>query len=322
MTIGIIGLGSIGERHARNLQQLYPKARIEILTKRASWADAARHTRLVRSEREFFSTKHDVYFITNETGKHAASTLRCIKQSPKGIFVEKPLCVTTHEAVVIKKALAKYRGVFFVAYCLQFFKPLIELKKIITRGVIGKPLMMRVLAGKDMRTWRARDYRASYSTRKNEGGVILDLIHEINYPGWLIGDTFTFKAGAYGRVALPIASEDVAVSSYRSKKGVVLSVHQDYLQRPGMRSCEVFGTKGTATWSRTLKRGSEDNAVRIETQKSSKISHVRAGGNDMYVAETKSFMKSVTSGKQYSNFEEAARDIANVEALKRHGKKI
>ncbi|MGC9602334.1 MAG: Gfo/Idh/MocA family oxidoreductase [Minisyncoccia bacterium] len=319
LTIGVIGLGSIGERHVRNLQTLYPTASIAILTKRKSWNGVAKNTRLVQSEKEFYKQSHDVYFITNETGKHAGAVLACLQQKPKGIFVEKPLCVNTTEAKKIGTALKSYRGVFFVAYCLQFFKPLRELKKIIDEGLIGDVMMVRVMAGKDMRTWRARDFRKSYSSSAADGGVILDLVHEINYPGWLIGETFEYLAGAYGRVMLPIGAEDIAMSTYRSKRGVLLSIHQDYLQNPGMRSCEVFGTKGTALWSRMLRRGSDINELRIETQKGSQTRAVKAGGNDMYIAETKFFIRQVTKGAKVSNFAEARLDIENVEAFKRRG---
>ena len=192
MNIGIIGLGSIGERHARNLQTLYPRARIDILTKRRTWNSAAPNTRLIAGEKAFFDVGHDVYFITNESGKHAATVMRCLKRSPKGIFVEKPLCVNARDAKRIEPAVAKYHGVFFVGYCLQYFKPLVMLKNVLESGAIGVPFAMRVAAGKDMRTWRSRDWRKSYSSAKGEGGVIFDLIHELNYPSWLLGEPIPF----------------------------------------------------------------------------------------------------------------------------------
>ena len=322
MHIGIIGLGSIGERHVRNIQELYPKAVIDILTQRRSWKDAGPNTHLIASSSKFYATKHDAYFITNETGKHAETILRCLSQKPRGIFVEKPLSHTVRDVSRLRAALKKQPTVFFVAYCLQFFAPLLEIKKIIQSKQIGDILAIRASAGKDMRTWRTRDYRASYSSRKDEGGVILDLIHEINYPGWLLDDTLSFITGTSGRIFLDIAAEDIASSTYCSSHGVLVSVHQDYVQTPGRRMCEVFGTHGTATWSRSLVRGNEKNEIRVETPTRTRVREICAGGNDMYMKELRFFMQQLKHNTAFSNFEEAARDLTNVDALKKRGTRI
>lgn len=323
MRIGVIGLGSIGERHVRNIQALFPGARIDILTSRRSWEGTSPRTVLYASSAAFFKEKHDVYFITNDTGKHAATILRCLKQSPKGVFVEKPLSHTSQDIRKLRRALTRYRGVFFVAYCLQYFAPLRVLKGVLESGAIGKAVMMRVSAGKDMRTWRTRDFKKSYSSNaRRGGGVILDLIHEINYPAWLLGEKLSFVSGAWGRIMLPIGAEDIAESTYVSSKGTVVSIHQDYMQTPGMRSCEVFGEKGTAVWSRVLRRGSEENQIRIESSRKTVVKRVRAGGNDMYLAELRAFMHNVRTGRRSSNFEEAAQDLVNADALKRMGARI
>ncbi len=96
MTFGIIGLGSIGERHARNIRSLFPGADIHVLTKRRTF-DGIRNIRLENDAKKFFSEKHDIYFVTNETAKHTGTILQCLKQKPRGIFVEKPLALNVEE---------------------------------------------------------------------------------------------------------------------------------------------------------------------------------------------------------------------------------
>lgn len=310
-TIGIIGLGSIGERHVRNIQKKYSTLPIDILTTRKTWADAGPNTRLVPDSKKFYETKHDVYFITNETAQHTDTILKCVAQNPRGIFVEKPVAHSSRDIARIRKALAKKGIVFFVGYCLQFYKPLVIMKKILTAGTIGAVLSMRVSAGSDLRTWRKGDYLKRYSSdTKRGGGVVLDLIHELNYPSWLLGETLEYVTGFYGRVLLPIHAEDISEGIFRTKSGVVVSVHQDYIQTPGRRYCEIFGTKGTLVW--------EDDAAILSVRTSTRRNiAVRDERNVMYEKELNYFFGLVRSGSEYSNFEEAAHDLINADKLKK-----
>mgnify|MGYP003394724506 CR=1 FL=1 len=211
LQIGIIGLGSIAERHVVNLQTLYPSARIDILTKRRRWSRAKKNTRLISSHALFFSSNRDAYFITNETAQHGDTLLACLTQNPRGIFMEKPLTHTTTQLSTLRKALKTYSGVFFVGYCLQFYRPLLALRGLIESGVLGQITMITVSAGKDLHSWRKRSLNHTYSSDATKGGgVVLDLIHELNYPGWLLNDTLEFIGSVTGTVLLKINAEDVA----------------------------------------------------------------------------------------------------------------
>ena len=194
---------------------------------------------------------------------------------------------------------------------MQFFKPLLTIKETIEGGGIGKILSMRVSVGKNLRTWKAGDYRKRYSTdSKRGGGVILDLVHELNYPAWLLKEPLQFITGFSGRVSLPIKAEDISEGIFRTKKGVVVSVHQDYLQTPGRRYCEIIGTKGTLIW--------EDDAgtISIRTASRTWTHKVREERNEMYKRELVWFITQVRARNGYSNFDEAAKDVENALALK------
>lgn len=313
LTIGVIGLGSIGERHIRNLRARYPHSSIDILTKRTTWKGADTKTTLYTSTRTFFARPHDVYFITNETAKHAQTTLQCLAQKPRGIFIEKPLSHTLTGLTKIQ-ALAKKQGtIVVVGYNLQFFTPLVEIKKMLKKQTLGKILSMRVSVGQDLRTWRAGDYRTSYSSDpKRGGGVVLDLIHDLNYPAWLLDEELHFIAGVSGRVSnLKIKSEDIAESIFRSTKGTLVTLHQDYLQIPGKRTCEIVGEKGTLLWEWPLTEGS-DSYLHMSTRGATKSSTiVEKDKNVMYLNEVESFMRHVSRGDEYTNLMSAIADTKN-----------
>lgn len=314
MTFGIIGLGSIGERHARNIRSLFPGADIHVLTKRRTF-DGISNIRLENDAKKFFSETHDIYFVTNETAKHTGTILQCLKQKPRGIFVEKPLTHTPRDIARIRAALKKAPTVFFVGYCLPFSKPLQIMKRLLASGTIGDVRAMRVSVGSDLRTWRKTDYRSRYSSDASRGGgVVLDLIHEINYPAWLLGEKIRLVAGYVARVALPIRAEDIAESIFVSENGTIISIHQDYFQTPGGRFCALYGSAGTITW---------DGSGTLTVQTKSKIrrTNVEEDRNVMYKKELAWFIKHVRSGTSAGNFEEAAHDVINAENLKTYEKK-
>jgi len=319
-SVGIIGFGSMGARHTANIQELYPSAAIDILTDRRVKMDISENIRMYSSQKQFYARPHDIFFITNETSKHARTVLACLQYNPKGIFVEKPLSHTLRQVEAIRKAVEQQGIVFFVGYCLQFFAPLIFLKKLLREKKIGDILSMRVSAGKDLRKWRSGDYRKRYSSdKKKGGGVVLDLIHEINYPAWLLDEEISYAKGLTGKISrLQITSEDIAEGIFASKSGKIISIHLDYMQVPGRRYCEIVGTKGTLIWEKILIRGSAENEIKIYVGEKLKITHIQAGGNDMYREELKFFMRQVHEGNGYSNLAESIRDLRNALALKAH----
>ena len=320
MKIGVIGLGVMGERHTTHLQRIYPRAHIDILTKRTHWEGAGVHTRLVTSPARFYAAKHELFLITNETGRHAGTILKCLAQKPKGIFVEKPLCTNMGEVARLRRALKNYKGVFFVGYCLHFFKPVVYLKKLVQNRTVGKVFGMRVSVGQDLRTWGKGGAHSGFRGKRAGGGAILDLIHDINYPAWILGQTLSYITGAYGRVSLPIEAEDISEAVFRSSGGVLVSIHQDYLQRPGSRSCEIFGESGTIRWSRLLRRGASDE-IRVERVGTKTVRFVTPPAR-MYVEEVKYFVRQAAAGRRTSNFEEAAWDIKNTLSLKRRSARL
>lgn len=309
--IGIIGFGSIGERHFNNIRKLYPKSRVKILTQRKKILPH-RNTEVFSSKKLFFNQPIDIFFITNETYKHADTILECIKYSPKGIFVEKPLSHNLRNLEKIKKYISSRKTVFFVGYCLQFYEPLMELKKNIHNRLIGSPIYIRASVGQDLRKWRKISYKNSYSYKAEKGGgSVLDLIHEINYPAWLLEEEISFVCGAVSQTGFfDMKSEDISEGVFISKSGKLVSVHQDYLQVAGRRYCEIVGTKGTMIWDSTI------GEIRIILP-NGRNNMIGLNKNDMYIDELKFFMDKVSKNKGFNNFDEAFRDIKNALALKK-----
>jgi predicted dehydrogenase len=124
------------------------------------------------------------------------------------------------------------------------------MKELLNRGVIGKVISARVEAGQYLPDWHpGEDYRKGYAARKAlGGGVILTLIHEIDYLSWFLGKPRAVFCFADHLSDLKLDVEDVAEILIRFRGGAVGEVHLDYIQRTPSRSAQIIGTKGTMRW--------------------------------------------------------------------------
>ncbi|MBF0216713.1 MAG: Gfo/Idh/MocA family oxidoreductase [Candidatus Omnitrophica bacterium] len=246
----VAGLGSIGERHIRNLLRMGHEI---------SGVDPARRARanIVRSFGidvygtlpEAMKKNYDGAFICTPTVTHVKTALAFAE---KGIdlFIEKPLSNDLSGIDRLKAAVARHKLVTMVACNTRFFPSFIKAASIIENGKIGKVLSARAEAGFYLPYWRpGTDYRAAYSARKElGGGVILDIIHEIDFLCRLFGKVdrvFCYCGKVSG---LDISTEDLAEILLVFRKGTVAQVHLDYLQRTYRRHCKFIGDKGVVTW--------------------------------------------------------------------------
>lgn len=312
MKIGLIGYGSIGARHTRNLIAL--RQDVTVLTKRRDVEASS----VVHDWRTFVKAgPYNAIVVANETASHAATLRRVLALNPRAVFVEKPLSHTVKSVKDIVTAYHRARVSLWVGYNFQFFRPFLRIKKIIASRQLGKIYAMRAFVGQDLRGWRKRDYRKGYSASKTAGGgVLLDLVHDINYPAWLLGEPLRAKASVVKKVSsLQISTEDIAESILVSASGVIVSVHQDYLRIPGRRSFEIVAEKGSLLWD------SESDQMTVAGANGKKhIEHLPVDRNVMYVNEMRAFLSRVRSNAYVTNGDEAVRDLAEIEQIKRLAK--
>jgi predicted dehydrogenase len=96
--------------------------------------------------------------------------------------------------------------------------------------------------------WRPdREYRQSYSARADEGGVLRDLVHEIDYATVLFGPPVAMSAALTWFGPLDIAAEQAAALLWQTATATV-QLRLDYITRPPRRGVTVTGPAGTLSW--------------------------------------------------------------------------
>jgi predicted dehydrogenase len=243
--VAVLGQGSIGRRHARNLRALG----CEVIAFDPVATEAVNGVRRVMSAREALEAV-DAVVVASPTSEHLAHVREAVA-SDRHVLVEKPLAVTL-DGVDEVLGLAAERGVLVaVAMNLRFHPGPRGLKELLGSGAIGRPLSAHFTFGYHLPSWRpGTDYTQSYSARSDlGGGVLLDVIHEIDYASWLLGPV-TEVSGWTDRIsALELDVEDVGLVAARFANGAVGSFTLDYLDRSYRRGCWIVGEEGTARWS-------------------------------------------------------------------------
>lgn len=244
MKVGLIGFGSIGQRHARNLASIGVH---DVSLLRRIKTGNPHGFREFTDSGAFARELFDFMILSNPTAMHYRTMLPLLK-GDRNLLIEKPLARTRSECAGIAEALETYAGIGMMAYNLRFHPCVGKAVAVVKEDRIGKILYARFFVGQYLPDWRpGRDYRDTYSARASMGGgVILDLSHEIDLAVMLFGEAVSRVKCFSGRFSgLRIDSEDLAEIIFRSASGPLVSIHLDYLYRGYKREFEMIGESGT-----------------------------------------------------------------------------
>jgi predicted dehydrogenase len=238
----VVGLGSIGRRHARLLGELG----LEVA---AVSRHGAADLRCYASLDAALAGESPAYVVVaNETAAHRPTLAALAAAGFAGtVLVEKPLF--DRPAPLPENRFAA----LYVGYNLRFHPVLAELR----RRLAAEPAVSaQVYAGQYLPDWRpGRDYRATASaSRAAGGGVLRDLSHELDYLSWLFGPCRQVAALSGRSGALEIEGEDVAAMLLAFERCPAATLQLNYLDRPGTR--EIIVNTARRTLRADLVRGS------------------------------------------------------------------
>lgn len=239
-----IGIGSIAQRHIRNLREIL-KCRGEEL-----YIDAVR-TGTGKVSSEQLGLRHvyrdvaeipegyDAVFITNPTSLHYATLLQA-KEKSRYFFIEKPVFQTGEEDTQIFEL---QQNVYYVACPLRYTRTIEYVRTQISPADVYS---VRCISSSYLPEWRpGTDYRYTYSADKTlGGGVEIDLIHEWDYIAYLFGMPDRVMNISLKVSELEINSNDIAVyiAQYSDK---TVELHLDYFGRKPMRKMTLFMREDT-----------------------------------------------------------------------------
>ncbi len=223
MNVIVIGYGSVGQRHVRLLNELGCKT--AVVSRRQ-----IDYSPLYSEIKDGLAGhKPEYVVIANSTDEHAITFTKLADLEYNGIvLVEKPVFHCSQETKPNKFFQ------IYVAYNLRFHPIIQQLKSILAEEKI---ISVLAYVGQYLPDWRPqRDYRQSYSAKKEQGGGVLrDISHELDYLLWLLGGWIKLSAQGGHFSPLEINSEDVISFMMETPLCPVVSVQLNYLDRMSRR---------------------------------------------------------------------------------------
>jgi predicted dehydrogenase len=134
----------------------------------------------------------------------------------KFCLIEKPIAPDPRPE--LERLVKATQGRAFTACVLRFHSALTKFKSQVDAQA-EPPKQVFIKCHSYLPDWRpGRDYRELYSGRPGQGGALRELIHEIDYAGWIFGWPFSV-CGNLGRTGiLELEDEDTAVFISESTK--------------------------------------------------------------------------------------------------------
>jgi predicted dehydrogenase len=250
----IVGAGSVGKRHLRNLTAL--GCRVSAMDPREDRLDdagkeaplALRFTDLGKAlERaEEFSG----VIIASPPKFHVRQCLD-VARANLPLFLEKPVSPGLEDALALEKELEASTVPFVLGYTYRWWPPLRDFRDLIAAGKVGKPLHARFVMSAHLADWHPWERYQDFFMASKElgGGALLDESHFVDLMLWFFGMPSEVFAKVERLSTLEIDTDDNVDILAVFESGLRVTIHLDLYGRPHEKFISVTGEKGTARWS-------------------------------------------------------------------------
>lgn len=328
MRVGIIGTGWIADAHIKsylNCPDVDIVAGADLIEGKAEkffekWN--VEGVKCYRSHKEMIddtSLKLDAVSVCTYNCQHAAPTIYALEHGIN-VLLEKPMCVTTEEAVEIMRAEKKSGKVLSIGFQPRFDANMKKIKEIVQSGVLGKVYYIQTGGG------RRRGIPTPFGTtfiEKDTGGIgalgdigcySLDMVlNAIGYPKPLTvsgykSDFFGKRSSTYHshpEYADKFGVDDFAAAFVRLEGDIVLDFRIAWamnMDTPG--DTIILGTEGglripsTECWNGTvggpMKIYHEVAGMQVETE--IPIIHAKSGAPSLFDMKIRSFLDACKNG--------------------------
>ncbi|MFN2628959.1 MAG: Gfo/Idh/MocA family protein [Gaiellaceae bacterium] len=231
LRVFVVGLGSSGRRHLRNLQGLGVTADGGRLEAAGAWAA-------------------DAIVVASPTSDHL-TTIRWAIERGIHMYVEKPLAPSSDGVAAALHDAERAGLTLAVGYNLRSHPALEAIRAAVEDGRVGRLVSVRAEVGHYLPDWHPdEDYRDSYAAKRAlGGGALLTLSHELDFVRWIAGEVVECHGIAARVSSLELDVDDVADVVLRHAGGTLSSVHMDVLDREYNRRSRWVGEDATIAWT-------------------------------------------------------------------------
>jgi scyllo-inositol 2-dehydrogenase (NAD+) len=303
LRVAVVGVGTLGRRHAENLRYAIPEARLVAIVDR----DLDRAQRLAAelgaeqaSERldEVAARKDVQAVVVASPSKFHPEAIQFAARHGKHVFSEKPIALTLEEADAALDAVSKAGVVLQIGFMRRYDPAYANAKKRIAAGEIGDPIMFKSL-GRDRQPPPDEFYQGGIN-----GTLFSDsAIHDFDLARWMMNDEVAEVHAYAGLLASPELARfneiDVCLINLRFARGGIGNVEAFRKSNYGYDiRTEITGTKGS------IQIGYLNQTANLTLTSSGPsydiVDHWLVRFADAYLLELRDFVRSALAGSAAS----------------------
>lgn len=248
MRVLVTGRGSIAQRHVRHLRELVPGVEVAVVSAVDDVEESLWPCMLFGTMEAALDWDPAALVIASISSRHAHELELCLRLNLP-CLVEKPLVINREQLARVRQSVEQVTpNSARVAGCnLRYLPALQKLKQALDAQAGGRVLRAYMEVGQELTQWRpSRDITTSYSADPSAGGgVIFDLVHEIDMARYLVGPLQVQSAAGGHLSNLPIQSDDVAVALLTTAQRAPVVVSLDYVSQQVVRKYVIVTLGGT-----------------------------------------------------------------------------
>jgi scyllo-inositol 2-dehydrogenase (NAD+) len=248
--VAVVGVGTLGTRHAENVRYAISEARLIAVVDR----DLNRAQQVARelsvehaSDRiEEITARKDIQAVVIASpSKFHPQAIQIAAQHGKHVFCEKPIALTVEEADAALEAVSKAGVLLQIGFMRRYDQAYADAKTRIDAGEIGDPIMFKSL-GRDGEPPPDDFYAGGIN-----GTLFSDsAIHDFDLARWMMNDEIAEVHTYAGLLASPelarFSEIDVCLVNLRFRRGGIGNVEAFRKSNYGYDiRTEITGTKGT-----------------------------------------------------------------------------
>jgi predicted dehydrogenase len=255
------------------------------------------------------SRRFDAVYVLTPPHLHIDMIRRGLDQNCH-VFVEKPLAYISNGIEALMELAESRNKKVMVGFCFRYHETLVEAKKLLESGTIGRLVSIRALMGEHFPEVQPNYKNMYYS----EYFGAFELVHDLDLALWYAGQSIKEVSCVYGTFSdIDIQSPDTVEFLIQFEDRLTASVHLDFFQRPRRRVMELIATHGVitvdfASW--------EEAVLSFYTADSRKwmTKTIPTRRDDMFRDENACFLNAVLDGSDIScTMREALKTVKIIE---------
>jgi predicted dehydrogenase len=313
----VVGTGSAGKRHAKNLHTL--GCAVSCMDPRRDRLDEISAEEITLEsvftslEDAFAAAKtFDAVVVASPPSFHVEQSIYALQRNVP-VLLEKPVSADLSSALKLQAAIQDTGIPLLLGYTWRWWPPLLKVKQLLERQVVGELKFVKFTMAAHLADWHPWERYQDFfmASRTLGGGAILDESHWLDLMLWFFGMPEKLFAKVEKISGLEIETDDNVDMLVFYENGMRVSLHLDLYARPHEKSIQFVGENGTLIW--------EPNLIKIgkEMDPDWELEEFNYDRNDMFVGVAEEFLKILAGeGMQTCNIDDGIRVLALIEAAR------